>query len=165
MSIKLRFEKGSRITQVVLKDDAIGELDQLINKYESDDVPLSPLVKAVSSPFPPNSPNDTAAPVKEWMASHSASEVLNLLKWETYPEKILLMGAFHESSGGNEGWRSADMETRFSEARDKFPKNFPRDISSAIKDNLIAPVTARSYKVGRIGWNKIADAITKLDIN
>jgi hypothetical protein len=47
--------------------------------------------------------------------------------------------------------------------RDGFPTNFPRDISSAIKDNLIATVTARTYKISRTGWNKISMAVADLE--
>jgi hypothetical protein len=88
--------------------------------------------------------------------------VLNLIGWGANPEKILLLGAFHEANGANDAWRSADMETRFAEAREGFPSNFPRDIRAAIREGLIASVTPRTYRISRTGWNRIADAISKL---
>jgi hypothetical protein len=97
--------------------------------------------------------------VKGWLASHTSSEVLNLIGWDTNTEKILLMGAFHESNGGEEGWRSGDVEQRFSVAGETFPANFYRDLGGAVGESWVGKVTPRTYKVGRAGWNKIAEAI------
>jgi hypothetical protein len=54
------------------------------------------------------------------------------------------------------------MEERFGQAKEPFPGNFPRDMRAAIDEGVIGAVTPRTYKVGRSGWNKIADAIAKL---
>lgn len=158
MSIKLRFEKGSLATQVHLKDEALTELNGLVTKYQTDDVPASGVQAVVSA-------TDLADPsisAKKWLSQHSAPEVLNLVGWKNYPEKIVLLGAFHEAAGAaNEGWRSADIESRFSEARESFTANFARDIKTAIKDGLVATVTPRTYKVSRTGWNRISEAVTR----
>ena len=168
MSIELQFKKGSLALRVLLKDEALSALQKVVADYQSDEE-LPPMsaqivtVPTISTPLTTPAPAaDSVAVAKEWLGRHSASEAINLIAWKTNPEKILILGAFHEAKGGGEGWRSADMQTRFSESRDGFPANFPRDISSAIKDNLIAPVTARTYKVGRIGWNKLAEAVASL---
>lgn len=168
MSIELQFKKGSLALRVLLKDEALSALQNIVAQYQSDEEvqPLSSqfvsTVPVVSSPILPATNGDSVTAAKDWLSKHSGSEALNLIGWKTNPEKILIMGAFHESKGGAEGWRSADMETRFSEARESFPGNFPRDMSSAIKESLIATVTPRTYKISRTGWNKIADAVAGL---
>jgi hypothetical protein len=47
-------------------------------------------------------------------------------------------------------------------AKETFPANFSRDIATAVNSGLIGAVTPRTYKVGRTGWNKIAESIAKL---
>jgi hypothetical protein len=147
--------------QAVLKDEALVELLTFITKHKSDEV-----APALPPAFDPHSVDGQPAGgqqgVKAWLIKHSAAEILNKFKWDTNPEKILLMGAFHESKVETDSWRSADMETRFGEAKETQPANFPRDISTAIKSGLIATVTPRTYIVSRTGWNKIAEAIAKL---
>jgi hypothetical protein len=165
MSINLKFQKGSLVMQVLLHDEALPELLEIISKHQSDEaapasLPLSaPGLNAPGSQTPSSDPSKD---VKDWMTKHSASEVLNAIQWDKHQDKILLLGAFHEANGGKEGWRSADMDERFSEAKELFPPAFPRNIRDAIKEGGIAPVTDRTYKVSRTGWNKIADAITKI---
>lgn len=158
MSIKLKFDSPGWSSQATLNDEAFPELIALITKFKSQD--------AATTAIPPSTDaapmGDRGNAAKQWLIQHSASEVLNLIKWDTNADKILLMGAWHEASGKPEGWRSADMEARFSEAKEGFPGNFPRDIATAIKEGLIAPVTPRTYKVSRSGWNKIGDAVVKL---
>jgi hypothetical protein len=161
MSIKLRFEKGSLTTQVILKDEAFSGLLDLISKHQSDEVsaPAAPISPAA---IPSEIAGDSDAVAKHWIPIHSPSEILNLIGWSTNSEKILLLGAYHEISHGEDSWRSADMEERFAEARESFPSNFPRDIRVAIREGLITSVTPRTYRVSRTGWNRLADAITKL---
>jgi hypothetical protein len=161
MSIKLRFEKGSLSTQVVLKDEALPALLDIISKHQSDDLSAtsSPILLPVEKP---NGAGDRSSTCKAWLKQHSAAEALNLFNWQTNPEKIVLMGAFHEANQEeDEAWRSSDVEKRFADAKEAFPANFPRDIAAAIKDGLIATVTPRTYRVSRTGWNKIAEAIAK----
>jgi len=97
--------------------------------------------------------------VKEFLKSHGTAELLNRLKWDSFPEKILLLGARHETRGGNTPWRSADMDEAFKMAKENPPQNFPRDIRNAIKSGWIHNETARTYAVSRTGWNKIGHAL------
>lgn len=154
MSIKLRFEKGSLITQVVLKDEALAPLLDIVAKHQADEPPSAPGAPAQSATTAEKSngfqPGDRSSTCKTWLRQHSGAEALNLFNWQTNPEKILLMGAIQESNQeDDEAWRSADMEKRFAESKEGFPANFPRDISAAIKDGLIATVTPRTYRVSR----------------
>jgi hypothetical protein len=163
MSIKLFFEKGSLKTQVWLKDDALNSLLKLIEDHQEDEINSQGPASTMSSAFGSEStaPVDRVDTVRKWMASHTASELLNMFLWDTNAEKILLLGAFHEACGGAEGWRSADMEHRFSEAKEPWPGNFSRDVSMAIKNGLLATVTPRTYKISRTGWNKVSDTAAK----
>jgi hypothetical protein len=170
MSIELQFKKGTLALRVVLKDEALAALQKIIAEYQSEDEALpiasqivQPLVAV--SPQIPISPinNDTMSASKNWLSRHSAAEALNLIGWKTNPEKILILAAYHESNGKEgEDWKKTDIEKRFSEAREQFPANFTRDISNAVKDNLVAPATYRTYKVSRTGWNKLAEVIATL---
>ena len=166
MSIKLRFEKGSLITSVVLKDEALSPLLDIVSKHQSDEPPASqaPPPQASAGDERPNGfpSQDRSLTCKTWLRQHSGAEVLNVFGWETNPEKILVMAAIHEASQEtDDAWRSADMEKRFGEAKEPFPTNFPRDIAAAVKAGLVRTETPRTYKVTRGGWNKISDAIAK----
>lgn len=169
MSIKLRFDKGSLSTQVVLKDEALPELLKIISEHQSDE--RSPAVqKAYDTPLPPPSVFGDPLPAgnederinfaRNWVAQHSPSEILSKIGWDTYPEKIVLMGAKCEIADG-EGWRSADIELQFSSARVAAPGNFARDISVAIRAGFVATVTPRTYRVARTGWLRIYAAIVE----
>jgi hypothetical protein len=104
---------------------------------------------------------ETGGDIANWIKEVGPAGALNILGWETGPEKILIVAAFHEAaSGGDEAWRSSDMENRFKEAREPFPSNFSRDIGNAIKQGWITTVTPRTYRVSRSGWNRI-DAASK----
>jgi hypothetical protein len=163
MSIKLTLAIGNVKTEASLKDSAYGELMQLVFKHQDGvvgalvhDKAAEPAKSGLTS-----KEYDTDS-AQKWISKRIASEVLNRIKWETNPEKILLLAAFHETNGGKEGWRSADINERFKQAKEPFPANFSRDIASAVSSGLVGAVTPRTYKVGRAGWNKIADAILKL---
>ncbi len=168
MSIKLEFSKGSLQTQVLLKDEALAELMQLFARFETSSGSQISSAKQTSSAVEKpskdasSSGEDAISKVKHWLARHTASEVLNLTKWKSHHEKILLLGAFHESNGGSEGWKSSDIEGRYDQAKETFPTNFPRDIRIAVDEGVVGAVTSRTYKVGRAGWNKIAEAIEKI---
>src|SRR4029077_13414507 len=97
MSIKLRFEKGSLVTQVALADEALPVLLDLIAKHQVDEPSVA--TPSLLSHFfsEAKSPKSGQSSVKEWLSDHTPSEVLNKIGWETYPEKILLLGALHES--------------------------------------------------------------------
>lgn len=93
------------------------------------------------------------------LKSHGGAELLNQLKWDSFPEKILLLGAWLEARGGATPWRSADMDDTFKLAKESPPANFPRDIKNAIKSGWIHNETPRTYVVTRTGWNKIGQAL------
>lgn len=166
MSIKLTLTIGAVKTEASLKDAAYNDLMIVIFKHQDGAGAVAPLV---TSPPAANKTGDapkvdtSIESVKEWFKRHTASEVLNRIGWKTNPEKILLLGAFHESNGGTEGWRSAEIGERFGQAKEGFPANFPRDIRAALGAGDIGAVTPRTYKVGRVGWNKIAAAIKELE--
>ena len=71
--------------------------------------------------------------VKAYLKDYGAAELLNRLRWDSYPEKILLLGAWFEARGGSVPWKSADMDEVFKQAKEKPPANFPRDVKQAIK--------------------------------
>ena len=90
------------------------------------------------------------------------AELLNQLKWQSYPEKILLLAAWHEAREGTTPWRSADMDDTFKLAKETPPSNFPRDIKNAIRSGWIHNETPRTYSITRTGWNKIGQALKEL---
>ncbi|MEI9897717.1 MAG: hypothetical protein WDN28_28635 [Chthoniobacter sp.] len=100
--------------------------------------------------------------IKDHLKAHGAAELLNILKWENFPEKILLLGAWFEARGGNTPWRSSDMDDTFRQAKENAPRNFPRDIKTAIKSGWIHAETPRTYALTRSGWNRIGRAIEDL---
>jgi hypothetical protein len=155
MSIKIRLEAPGLVLQAQLNDEALGETIALIQKHRIDEAP--PL-----SAEPAANNRDKESSVRESLAKHAPAEVLNLLKLDTYPDKILILGACHEARGNGEGWRSADMDKLFAEAKETPPANFPRDISKAIKSGDVRPVTPRTYAVSRTGWNRLAEALAKV---
>jgi hypothetical protein len=99
--------------------------------------------------------------LKTRLGSYGAAELLNQLQWDTYPEKILILGAWHEARGGGTPWKSSDMEAVFRQAKEAPPSNFPRDIKAAIKAGGIHTHTPRTYSVTRTGWNRVAEAVSK----
>jgi hypothetical protein len=166
MSIRLSFSRGSMKTEAVLKDSALGELMQLIAEHETEEVtPAQSTGTRATSETKNSSPtfgDDRIGKTKQWLSGHTASEVLNRIKWDTFSDKILLLGAFYEAHGGQEGWKAAEINEQFNKAKEPFPANFPRDIRIAIGSGNIGAVSPRTYKVGRTGWNKVADAIERL---
>ena len=162
MSIKLRFEKGSLATQVVLKDAALGPLLALVAEHQADE-PAAPLGAPPPAASVVIQATETSAGVREWLLKHTPSEVLNRFHWDTNPDKILLLGAYHEANSKTEVWRSSDIGQVFRDAKEGFPTNFPRDIKTAIKSGFIASVTDRRYRVSRTGWNRISEQIQKIE--
>jgi hypothetical protein len=164
MSIKIRFEQGPTVVQTTLKDEAMTALMKIVQEEVSIESEAPP---EETSPFEKPRPQTLLDPeknAKEWLAKHGAAEVLNKLAWSAYPQKILALGAYHESKAGEDfdSWRSADIADRFSEAKDSPPANFPRDIATAIKAGFVTTKTPRTYIVTRTGWNEVAEAIINL---
>jgi hypothetical protein len=174
MSIELRFKKGALVVQTSLKDEALPNLMALVQEHQADEeAPAIPSDEGTLMNFSGGAKLldikngveiNSEKSSKEWLAKHSPAEVLNKLAWDTYPEKILALGAYHESKAGEDfdSWRSADITARFAEAKDSPPANFPREIASAIKSMFVAAKTPRTYIVSRTGWIKVSTAISKL---
>ena len=147
-----------------LKDEALASIFQLIQNYGDDSAPPSTAISSMEASAAVSmtgntmtlaSPNNEQA-IRETLKSHGAGELLNRLKSDNFPEKILLLAAWYESKGGNTPWRSSDMDDTFKQAKESPPRNFPRDIKNAIKSGWIHAETPRTYTVTRTGWNKIA---------
>ena len=166
MSIKVIIQAPGLNLQAAVTDDALPELITITQKFRDQDAASS---SATASP---------AGPGKEWadstggqlsedmlktrLGSYGAAELLNQVQWDTYPEKILLLGAWHEARGGTTPWKSSDMDSVFRQAKEGAPSNFPRDIKVAIKSGWIHTHTPRTYSVTRTGWNRLGDALSKL---
>ena len=146
-----------------MKDEALPALIKLTQEYREESSPSGEsLVGAIVSPVG-NSPGASGEDaVKSRLKSQGAAELLTLVKWESFPEKILLLGAWHEARGGSTPWRSADMDGFFSQAKERPPANFPRDIKQAIKSGWIHAVTPRTYTLTGTGWRRIGEALQRL---
>lgn len=162
MSIKLIIQAQGLNIQAAVSDAALTELIRITQEYrdqEADGGAIAPLIPT-EAPKGSLSPSEDAT--KGLLASLGAAELLNQLKWDTHPEKILLLSAWHEARGGSTPWKSADMDAVFMNAKERPPANFPRDIRTAIKSGWIHTHTPRTYSVTRTGWNKISDSLSKL---
>lgn len=149
----------------VLKDEALPELIRISQELREEHAePAPPLAGAGVTAVVPGIPSVdqmSLDQIRETLKAQGAAELLNRVGWKNYPEKILLLGAWHEARGGTVPWRSSDMTATFSQAKEKPPANFPRDIYQAIKAGWVHAETPRTYAVTRTGWNKIAEALTK----
>jgi hypothetical protein len=167
MSIKITIEASGLRLSGSLRDEALTTLLQLIQEKRDDTVTVPSPVAAAPLQLPTATnevPNGNGGEdlVKNMLRGLGGAELLNQLKWESFPEKILLLGAWHEARGGNTPWRSADMDDAFSSAKENPPSNFPRDIRSAIKAGWIHNETPRTYIVTRTGWNRIREQLADL---
>jgi hypothetical protein len=166
MSIKVIIQATGLNLQASVTDDALTELITITQKFRDQDA-----VSAAAAAVPPTdaaeaTTNGSAAVneeiLKARLTSFGAAELLNQLRWDTYPEKILLLGAWHEARGGTTPWKSSDIDSVYRQAKEGAPSNFPRDIKVAIKSGWIHTHTPRTYSVTRTGWNRLADALSKL---
>ncbi len=163
MSIKLIIQAQGLNVQAAVTDAALSELIRITQEYRDQEA------ESTDTTTTPTSPDQAkgSAPVGEeatkgLLASYGAAELLNQLRWDTHPEKILLLAAWHEARGGSTPWKSADMDAVFMNAKERPPANFPRDIKTAIKSGWIHTHTPRTYSVTRTGWNKISESLSKL---
>ena len=171
MSIQLSLRATGLNISANLRDNALPALIQLLQEYRDETSTLpSPATDALAGTVATPSvgvpgsltAHNSEQAIKEFLKSHGAAELLNRLKWDSFPEKILLLGAWYESRGGGTPWRSADMDETFKQAKESPPRNFPRDIKNAIKSGWIHAETPRTYAVTRSGWNKIGQATENL---
>ena len=164
MSIQLTIKATGLNLNATLKDDALAELIKLTQSYRDEQAIQTSVTPEATSPAevkPALISSASEEEVKSHLKNYGAAELLNRVKCDSYPEKILLMAAWYEARGGNPGWRSADMDETFGQAKERPPANFPREIKQAIKSGWIHTVTARTYCVTRTGWNKVAEALSK----
>lgn len=165
MSIKVILQAAGLNLQASVKDEALGELIKITQEYRDQDAALA-AASAIAATDTSGSAASAAIgneeALKARLGTYGAAELLNQMRWETYPEKILLLGAWHEARGGSVPWKSADMDSVFGQAKEGAPSNFPRDIKVAIKSGWIQAHTPRTYSVTRTGWNRVADALSKL---
>src|SRR5260370_19128223 len=101
MSIKLQFQKGSYVTRVALKDEALKAIHELISTYQTDDadqprpdpsltdIPIADLPDLNKQPARINE-------ARSWLSQHSAAEALSRAGWQTFPERILVFGAHYD---------------------------------------------------------------------
>jgi hypothetical protein len=170
MSIQISLTAPGLQLNANLKDQALAAVIQLIQDHRDDVNPKDANGIKGAPPIKSGPPSDVSnltghdneQPIKAWLQGLGAAELLNRLKWDSYPEKILLLGAWGEAKGGTTPWKSSDMDEIFKQAKEKPPGNFPRDIRTAIKSGLVRAETPRTYAVTRTGWNKIGQAIATL---
>ena len=167
MCIQLTIRAAGLNIVANLRDEALASIIKLVQDNLDDSAPTSQVAPTADiSAVVPAIGNagalmgqDSEQATKNSLKTHGAGELLNRLKWDTFPEKILLLAAWHESRGGGTPWRSSDMDGTFRQAKESAPKNFPRDIKNAIVEGWIHAETPRTYTVTRSGWNKIAHAL------
>lgn len=169
MSIKVIIQAPGLNLQAVVTDDALTELITITQKFRDPDTVATAAglttLPAANEPVTNGSSTATGNEqfLKARLTSLGAAELLNQLRWDTYPEKILLLGAWHEARGASTPWKSSDMDSVFRQAKEGAPSNFPRDIKVAIKSGWIQTHTPRTYSVTRTGWNRLAEALSKLN--
>lgn len=164
MSFKIVVQASGLNIAANLKDEALVTILQIIQEKRDDSVTSLPasLLPTLSSPSIETETvtgADNEEGVKAILKARGGAELLNQLKWDSFPEKILLLGAWHEARDGATPWRSADMDDTFKLAKESPPSNFPRDIRNAIKSGWIHNETPRTYVITRTGWNKIGQAL------
>lgn len=166
MGFKITIQASGLNISANLKEEALVAIMQLVQQHRDDSNPSPPSapVAGHTSPSAPNgdTATDSEENIKATLKTHGGAELLNQLKWDSFPEKILLLGAWHEARGGTTPWRSADMDDTFKLAKEGCPANFPRDIKNAIRSGWIHNETPRTYVVTRTGWNKIGQALRGL---
>ncbi len=167
MSIKIVIQASGLNLSASLKDEALTTILQLIQEKRDDSTATTPGPITHALGGQPSIAEETIGnggeeSTKLVLNQRGGAELLNELKWDSFPEKILLLGAWHEARGGATPWRSADMDDTFKLAKESPPSNFPRDIKNAIKSGWIHNETPRTYVVTRTGWNKIGQALRGL---
>ena len=112
-----------------LKDEALPKLIQLTQGFRDD---IGPAQQTSEAPSAHSRDallgTNSEEGVRGYLKDYGAAELLNRLRWDSYPEKILLLAAWFEARGGTVPWKSADMDDVFKQAKEKPPANFPRDI-------------------------------------
>lgn len=167
MSIQVSIKAPGLNLTAMVKDAALVALMGLVQEHRDDvaepvvqPTAVTSIAAAPQTVMSGTAPDDDA--VRHLLAGLGSGELLNLLQWESFPEKILLLGAWHEAKGGQTPWRSSDVTEVFMQAREKPPANFPRDIKQCIRSGWIHTVSSRTYSVTRTGWNKVGQALSQV---
>ena len=162
MSFNILINAPGMSISATLKDEALPKLIELSQQFRDEEGPgqQTTAPSGTAAKGAPLTGNSEEA-VKAYLKDYGAAELLNRLRWDSYPEKILLLGAWFEARGGSVPWKSADMDEVFKQAKEKPPANFSRDVKQAIKAAWIHPVTPRTYSVTRTGWNKLAEVLSQ----
>jgi hypothetical protein len=162
MSLNILINAPGMSISATLKDEALPKLIELSQQFRDEEgqAQQTTAPSGAAAKGAPLTGNSEEA-VKAYLKDYGAAELLNRLRWDSYPEKILLLGAWFEARGGSVPWKSADMDEVFKQAKEKPPANFPRDVKQAIKAAWIHPVTPRTYSVTRTGWNKLAEVLSQ----
>src|SRR5437879_5412790 len=119
MSIQLSIKATGLNITANLRDEALAALIHLVQENRDESVSQAPVGFASDAGTPASigapitgllTTHSNEQAIKDFLKQHGAAELLNRLKWDSFPEKILLLGAWHEARGGNTPWRSADMD-------------------------------------------------------
>lgn len=156
MSIKVSITKPGLSIQAWVKDEALSDLLRITQEQHDEPAGL-PETSTRSDAGTVSNDDHT----REWLKNRSAAEVLNALPSDKMAEKIFLLGAWHEARGGATPWRASDVLKAFSQAKERAPGNFSRDLSVAVKEGNINNATPRSYEITRGGWNRLAQLTQK----
>src|SRR6266436_2500575 len=115
MSIKIVIQASGLTVSANLKDEALTTILQLIQEKRDDSAPTIP-ISTVQAPVGQIVGTDSLLPgndgeeaIKAVLNERGGAELLNQLRWDSFPEKILLLAVWHEARGGTTPWRSADM--------------------------------------------------------
>lgn len=171
MTIQLSIKASGLNIVANLKDEALAALIKLVQENRDDSAQQAPILAPAPAEFPGGSSfasssltaHNNEQTAKDFLKAHGAAELLNRLKWDSFHERILLLGAWFEARGGSTPWRSSDMDETFKQAKERPPRNFPRDIRNTIKAGWVHAETPRTYSVTRSGWNKIGQAMESLE--
>ena len=110
MSIKEIIQASGLNLQAAVTDYALPDLIMITQKFRDQDAAASAGVVPQSTAAK-ELPGNSAAPLGEEMlkmrlGSYGAAELPNQLSRDTYPEKILLLAAWHEARGGGAPWKA-----------------------------------------------------------
>jgi len=159
--IKISIIAPGMALQAQLKDESLSHLLKLAQDFREEPIAPGESTPIIDDAVGPSIPQ-TDENVKNWLRSQGAAELLTRVGWNSYPEKILLLGAWHEAQGGTMPWRSSDMDSVFSQAKEKPPGNFPRDIRQSIKSGWVHAATPRTYNITGTGWRKLGEELQRL---
>src|SRR5712691_8265684 len=107
MSIRISINAPGLSIAATLKDEALPKLIELSQEFRDDIGPPIESTSPAVAPHPKDAPpgNNSEDAVKGYLKEYGAAELLNRLRWDSYPEKILLLSAWFEARGGTVPWK------------------------------------------------------------